>query len=219
MKRYVFPIMFLAATMAVTGCAAKKDSPQTKAQSTAPTQGAPGVAGGRGGFTQFRESHKYTFMLTRMMANIGRLEAEGNAPLTKQQAKTILAVVEPLRKKPTLTQDEAKQTATKVKAVLTAKQLTEMGKMKQPERRGGQGQGMGQGRGMGMGQGMGQGQNGQRSRMNFDPIAMKNFNPFNASGNNPMAARSAKRMNEMFDALKLKANSKQSTTQSTKGHK
>lgn len=199
MKRYVFVAAILTIVIAVCGCAAKKSSTSstgTQSQASAPA-GSPAGGGGFGAFQQFRESHKYTFMLTRMTVNIAKLETESDAPLTPEQAKTILGILEPLRKQTTLSQNDAKTTAMKVKAVLTEKQLTEMGKMKQPERRPGQGQGQGQG------------QNGQRQRPSFDLAAMKDFNPFNPSKDNPMAARSAKRINMLFDVLQKKASGEQ----------
>lgn len=165
----------------------------------ASAQGPGGPGGGSGPFAQFRESHKYTFMLSRMAANIGRL-SESKAPLTPKQAKAVLAVLQPLRKKTSLTQDEAKDSTKKLKAVLTEKQLTAIGKMKPEHRFGGPG---GQGRPGGQGgQGrMPQMQPGQ-GRPRFDMSAMKNFNPFNPPKGTPMAERGAKRMNDLFDDLK-----------------
>lgn len=157
--------------------------------------------GGRGGgqFTQFREAHKYTFQLMGMAGNIGRLDKETKTPLTKAQAKAVLAVLKPLRAKPKLTQDEAKKALKGLKKVLTEKQLTEIGKMKPEDRRGGQRMGSGNGdRPRGEGNGGGQ-------RRRFDPDAMKNFNPFNPSKDAPGGERSAKRWQEFFAALEKKA--------------
>jgi hypothetical protein len=190
--RYSVVVAAIVATVAFAGCG--KKAAQTTVASSPTAAQAPG-GGGFGAMAQFREAHKYTFLLTRMVSNIGKLDTETEAPLTQAQAKGILAVLEPLQKQPKMTQDEAKATAGKLKMLLTEKQLTEMGKMKQPQRPQGQGQRM---------QGQGGGQ-GQARRPSFDPIAMKDFNPFNPSGNSSMAQRSAKRMADFLSALKAKA--------------
>jgi hypothetical protein len=134
-----------------------------------------------------------------MAVNIGRLD-KSKAPLTAKQAKSVLAVLEPLKKKTKLTQDEAKIAIKKLKAVLDEKQLTEIGKMK-PEMRlagpGGPGRPGGQG---GPGR-MPGGQPGQGGMPRMDMSAMKNFNPFNPPKGTPMAEHGAKRMNELFDSL------------------
>jgi len=169
---------------------------------------AQGSNGPGGSSSQFREANKYKFMLVRMAHNIGRLNPEKKAPLTAKQAKAILGVLNPLRKKTTLTEDESKTYIKKLKANLTAKQLTEMGKMKRPERQGGGGQGGpggpgGQGRPGGQG---GPSANGQRPR--FDPNAMKTYNPFNPPKDSPMGGRSSQRTADLFKGLEKIAKGK-----------
>ena len=101
----------------------------------------------------------------------------------------MLAVLQPLRSQPKLTQDQAKDALRGLKATLTEEQLTEIGTMKAPQygsRQNGQGgQGGAQGGGPGGGGGQGGGQQGNRPRL--DPVAMKDFNPFNLPENSPMA--------------------------------
>lgn len=176
--------------------ASRRGSNQTSSGTAAPgarmAAGQPNAAGGAGAFSQSREAHKYALMLMRMASNIGRLETESDAPLTSQQAKSILAVLTPLRQRPSLSEDEAKDAVKGLKSVLTAKQLTELGKMKQPARR----------------LQTGQRPEGAGQNRRFDPNAMKDFNPLNPRGSNPMAARSAKRIEALFDGLKKKAESK-----------
>jgi len=174
--------------------ASRRGSNQTSSGTAEPigrtVSGRPISSGGAGGFSQFQESHKYAIMLMKMASNIGRLETETDAPLTSQQARSILAVLTPLRQRPSLSEDEAKDAVKGLKSALTAKQLTELGKMRQPQRRSQSGQ-----------RPQGAGQNHR-----FDPNA--EFNPLNPRGSNPMAARSAKRIEALFDGLKKKAESK-----------
>jgi len=192
MKRLVLPLaVIVIAGAGIWAFVAKRGGP------AAPRAGEPRAAaspsdgmGGREAFAKFRESHKYTFMLTRMATGIGQLETEGSAPLTSAQAKAILTVLNPIRKQTSLSQDEAKEAVKKLKAVLTAKQLTEIARMKQPERRF---------------HSPTEGERRPRQGPRFDTSAMGNFNPFNPQKGNPMAARSANRIEALFDALNKKA--------------
>ncbi|HEY3418600.1 MAG TPA: hypothetical protein VGM23_17120 [Armatimonadota bacterium] len=210
----VLIVLALAAIIAVVGCAGKHAARNTNQATTTTTAGGGGMQGGGGGgqFAQMREKYKNTFALSRFAGNIGKLEEEGKVPLTPAQAKAVLAVLEPLRTKTTLSQDEAKDALKGLKAALNEQQLTEIGKMKQPQRGRGQGGGMGQGgQGGGMGQGGGRGQGGGTGqgggqRRAFDPNTMKDFNPFNPPKDSPMAQRGIERWNKFFDALKKKAN-------------
>jgi len=203
---YALIVLALGAILAVSGCPGKNAASNSRTGNTTAANG--NGAGGANRFAQFRESHKYTFQLTRLAGNIGKLEEEKKAPLTPAQAKAVLAVLEPLRGKPKLTQDDAKVALKGLKAALNEQQLTEIGKMKEPERRPGQGGQGGPGMGPGGGQrGPGQGPGaGQPPAMN--PDAMKNFNPFNLPKDSPMGGRSAERWNKFFDALTKKAGGK-----------
>jgi hypothetical protein len=202
MKRIVLPIVVVVVIVVVAVVMMRKGPAGTPGAVV--NQGQVGGVGGQGGggqMSQFREAHKYTFMLTRMASNIGRLDVETDAPLSAEQAKSILAVLTPLKTKPTLTQDEAKDIMMKLKATLTAKQLTEIGKMKQPDHRF---RSANQGGGSG-GPGSGPGGTPRADRPRFDPSAMKDFNPFNPPKDSPMAGRSSKRLNALFTALEAKA--------------
>ena len=163
----------------------------------------PDGPGMSGPFGQFREQHKYTFQLMGMVRGLGELEKGTKAPLTPAQAKAILAVLTPLRKQDKLTQDQAKSAMKAIKKQLTAKQLTELGKVqadRQRFRRADSGNNQGR-RPQGP-------PPGQRPR--FDLSKMKDFNPFNAkvSKDNPRMGRSAERMNAFFDDLAKKAEAK-----------
>lgn len=201
-------MLFIAAGLAVAlvaGCTNKtattSDNGGAGTRSASSQAGNGAVGGGQASgdmrqrFAEFQEQHKYTFQLMRMAGNIGKLD-EAQAPLTKAQAKQVLAVLQPLRAKETLTQDEAKEALKGLKKVLTEKQLNKIAAMKQPERRGG---GMGGNRARTEG---GRAPGGQRPPR-MDPNAMKNFNPFNTDS--PMGARGRERWDETFKALEAKA--------------
>src|SRR5690242_1058482 len=89
--------------------------------SSAFAQGGPGGGPGGGGgggfaaFQKFREQHKYTFQLTSTLTR-GLMECQRSksTELKPDQAKKILAVIEPLKKQPKLTQDQAKATLQKL---------------------------------------------------------------------------------------------------------
>lgn len=204
----------------VTGCA--KRTSQTPAASTSASS-QQGAGAGNSAMTAFREEHKYTFQLTSMMGGIGRLEQDTKAPLTPAQAKSILAVINPLKTQATLTQDQAKEAMRGIKEVLTEKQLTEIAK---PQRQFGRGNGAGGGGGAPGGGGPGGGgpgggapgagaQGGGRApgagggnRPAFDPEAMKNFNPFNQKASVPSMGRGGNRLQRTIDALEKKAQGK-----------
>ena len=59
-------------------------------------------------FKKFMDDHKYAVQLMRTTGGIGRLEREGLTPLTSAQAQSILAVLNPLRTKDALSEDDAK---------------------------------------------------------------------------------------------------------------
>lgn len=174
--------------------------------STAATGGTATGAAMSGGsnmrerFTQFREEHRYTFMLMQSAGGIGRLEEGQTHVLSAAQAKQLLAVLTPLRSKPTLTQDEAKDTIKAIQSILTAEQREAISTMR-PERdrqQGGPG-------GAGMGRPSGQRPPGGGRRMPMDLDAMKNFNPFNTSQKSPMAQRGGRGIEQLFTVLEKKA--------------
>ncbi|HEY3378574.1 MAG TPA: hypothetical protein VGL77_13875 [Armatimonadota bacterium] len=205
MKRIMVLVLAIVVLggLLVAGCAGKKGTTggsNAGASATATADSGSG-GGGRAQMAAFRESHKYTFEVSRMTGNIARLEKMGIAPLSSEQAKQILTVLQPLRTQPSMTQDQAKATIAALKQVLTDQQLTEIGKLKAPGR-GGSGGGARGGSG-GPGNGA---RGGNRSR--FDPATMQNFNPFNPPKDSPMAQRGKNRMDELFTMLENKAGGK-----------
>ena len=161
------------------------------------------LAQGQGGgqFSAFREEHKYTFQLMQTVRHIGDIDKDPKYTLSPAQAKQVLAVMKPLRAKPKLTQDQAKQALKYLKKIFTVKQLNAMAKIKAPQRRMGSG-GLGGPGGPG-----GPGRNTQGNRPQMDAAAMKDFNPFYAKADksDPGTMGRAKRMNDMFSGLQKKA--------------
>ena len=88
--------------------------------------GAPagGPSGGSGQFAEFQKTHRYTMQMMKLLGNIGRLEEGGKEPLSVEQAKSILAIVDPLRKQATLDETSAKKAFLALQAVLTDAQRT-----------------------------------------------------------------------------------------------
>jgi len=169
-----------------SGCGKKVEVIDTSDPGKGGNSSQTSDAGSSGGsFQQFRDEHKNTFALMSRVGKIARLEKEQKAPLTAEQAKSLLAVLQPLRSQPTLTQDQAKEALKQVNAVLTDTQLTEIGKMKDRPR--GNGSRGGQGR-------------GQRPQM------MKDFNPFNTPKDAPAPGRGRMNWDEFFTTLTQKAN-------------
>jgi hypothetical protein len=195
----------------------------------APGGGPPG--GNMAAFQKFREQHKYTFQLTRMLRGLNDLEKDSSTALQPAQAKSILAVLKPWQTKPKMTQDDAKGVMRGVKKVLTAKQLNALSRVQDRGfggGRGGPGGGPGGGPpgggvggppGGGPGGGgppggyRGAGGPGGGGQRRFDPATMKNFNPLltKADPNNPMSGRRVERNKRMFAALEARASGKTTT--------
>lgn len=156
---------------------------------------------GGGQFGQMREKYKYTFQLMTMVRHIGDIDKDRKYALSPVQAKRVLGVLQPLRSKPKLSQDQAKQALKSLKPVFTVNQLNAMARIKPRP----QGQrGMGQGRQGGGGPGGPGGNRAGRQRM--DPNAMKDFNPFYAKAPaGGFGARGAKRFNDLFTTLQKRA--------------
>ena len=178
--------------------------------------GPPPPMGGQGGgqWSQMRERSKYTVQLMQMTRHIMEIDKDPKYTLTKAQAKKVLVVLQPLRKKPKLTQDEAKSTLKKLKPIFTVKQLNAMAKIKPPHR----GPGMPGGGYGGPGGGPPGGGQPGANRPSFDPNAMKDSNPFysKVKAGDEFAARRAKRWNEFFTAMDNKAKGKKTTSTTTK---
>ncbi len=139
--------LILAATLSVAAL--------SSTLALAPAQ-AQGFGGGGGGGSSQRNSPKGR--LSGVIRGIGELEKAKKAPLTKDQAKKIVAAINPWKAKPKMTEDEAKSLYGKINTTLTTKQKNELDKMAAQNRRfssgergGGSGGAGGQGGGPGGG--------------------------------------------------------------------
>lgn len=167
-------------------------------------------------FRKWREAHRYTFQLTSTLRGLEVLDRDAKTKLTPAQAKKILAVLQPLRNKPKMTQDEAKNALKQIKAVLTVNQLNALARYEadRRNRRGGLGGG-----GMGMRPGgMGGpggvpgarpgGPGGARPQMP-NPSQMKDFNPFKPNPQmGPFGQRAAEYWDSFFKGLQQRASGK-----------
>ena len=162
---------------------------------------------GGGQFSAMREKYKYTFQLMSTARHIGELLKDKKYSPTSSQAKQLLAILKPLRIKPKLTQDGAKNVLKQLKKVFTAGQLNAMARMK--SKFGNRAQGARPG-GPGGPDGQGQRPAGQSVQRKFDPNAMKDFNPFYTKipKGDTRAAERLKQWNELFAALEKKAKGK-----------
>jgi len=147
----------------------------------------------------FQEKYQYTFQLMRMAGHIGEIDKGKKYTLTPTQAKQVLAVLKPLRQKPKLTQDQAKQALKNLKKIFTAAQLNAMARIK-PKFQPGQTRE----------RPSGQPRDSQPPQRQWDPNAMKDFNPFYAKApkGDKRAEERVKRWNEFFAALEKKAKTK-----------
>ncbi|MBC7807066.1 MAG: hypothetical protein H7145_13055 [Akkermansiaceae bacterium] len=201
-------------------------------------QGPGGGQGGPGGGFQmtpemranmdkmrkFRENNKQVFALSQTLRAFDDMETDPKTKFTPAQAKTILAVVNKWKGKPSLTNEQATQINKELTKSLSLPQIKKLAAA--ANRRGGWGGGGGQGGGggrggggagigaqgrMGGGQGGPGGGGGRRAGGggNWTMPELKPFNPLNPetgfSRNKEVAVR---RMNEMTAMLAARANSK-----------
>ncbi|GBC95588.1 hypothetical protein HRbin16_01379 [bacterium HR16] len=173
-------------------------------------------------FRKWREAHKYTFQLTSTLRAIEQIDKDARTKLTPAQAKKILAVLQPYRNKPKMTQDDAKNALKGIKAVLNVNQLNAIARIEaeRRNRRGGPG---GPGGGMGMMRPGGQpggapgarpggapgagGRPGGGFRMP-NPAQMKDFNPFKPDTSTPFGQRAAEYWSNFFKGLQQRASGK-----------
>lgn len=195
MLRHTIAVATLALTVAV---AIAQPPPQMAAQ-----------------WQKFREEHKYHFQLRETFLKLGELEKKGGqTALTKDQAKKLLAIFQPLTKKEKLTADEAKEALKKIKAVLRADQLNALQRIQLPRmgRPGGGPGGPGGAPGGPASPGGPGGGPGGSGGPRFDPSQMRNFNPLSlvvkVDPKSPMAEfakRRAERIKEVLSLLEKKA--------------
>lgn len=166
-----------------------------------PQAGAAGSSGGPSSFADMQKEHKYGFQLMKLTMNIERLEDEHKAELTPQQAKAILAILQPLREEKNLEESAASDAVTKIQDVLTDSQRaaisalpTDSGFHKAPA-------GMSPGGPSGAPQGAPAGPppGGAGARQ------MDGFNPLNPPQGGPEGNRRGGKMNGLFKDLEKKS--------------
>jgi len=169
-------------------------------------------------FRKFREEHKYTFQLTDTVVALGELEKQNRHALTPAQARKVNTVLARVRKQPKLTQEQAKQALKDLKAPLSERQLTEIGKItKQMSERRGRPDGAGPrpgGRPDGAAArpggprpgGRPDGERPDARRPGMDPARMKDFNPLAApAGEAGARQRGNRRLQEAVSLIEKKA--------------
>jgi hypothetical protein len=95
-------------------------------------QGGAGGGGGMGGGMRNRNNPKSR--LSSLWRGVGQLESS-KAPLSKAQARQIVALVRPWGSRPKMTEADAKNLYMKMNAVLTTRQKNELDKMVAMRRR------------------------------------------------------------------------------------
>ncbi|MCS6862034.1 MAG: hypothetical protein NZT92_17140, partial [Abditibacteriales bacterium] len=91
--------------------------------------------GGGGGFGGGGRQPSPKMQLGRLLRDIGELEKANKKPLTKEQAKKIVAAIKPWEKKPKMTDEEAKALRKTIHDILTTAQKNELDKMAAQNRR------------------------------------------------------------------------------------
>lgn len=171
-------------------------------------------------FAKFREQHKHTFELTRMLHQMQGLDRNPKYALSQTQAKKTLAIVKPLQAKPKLTQSQAKQATKQLNAILTPTQRKELAKTA-PALQVSSGY-----RSQGSRPGSFGGPHGKlpssaskpagrvSSPQKVDLNKMKDFNPFytKAAKSDPRQAQSGRMWNEFFSKLDAKAKGVKATS-------
>ena len=150
--------------------------------------------------------------LARLFTGIGALEREGKNTLSVAQAKSILSLMQPLRKQQKLTTAQAENMQKKLEQLLTSAQREEIAQLTPMRGPGGGGRSGGERTGDGAG-GARPGGGASGTDSGGPPPAgggrpamegMADMNPFNPDSDNPMAMRMAERIDEVFELLENK---------------
>ncbi len=204
-------------------------STRTSSRQDRPPAGASPGRSGQAGDTTIRpagggslgESFRATFGLLRTFQGLGTLAEEGKAPLTTAQAKSILALMDPLRTQKSLTPQQAMSKLEKLEALLTPAQREALEETRQrwpggggrTSAAGGPGEPGPTGvrhQGPAGGSSPFGGTGGRQHPMGGGEFRrpgtdMENMNPFNLTGDNPMAQRMSERIETVLGALRAKA--------------
>ena len=140
--------------MMVLGIAATMLAMGWQSAMAQPPGGGPGEMGGPGMGRGMRMGDRDKMELSRLWRGIGELTEKNS--LSKAQAKSIVGLVRPWSLKPTMTSGQAKSLTSKLNAVLTSSQKSQLAKMR-PQRGGRDGGGRDGGGRDGDGRGRGDG--------------------------------------------------------------
>jgi uncharacterized membrane protein YgcG len=168
---------------------------------------------------KLRDQRKNLLQLGTMVGSFPEFEKDPKTALTKDQAKKVLAVVNPWASKPAMTDDQAKQVLGQLSKLMNVAQIKKYAQIQkeQQSRMGGGGRPGGGGGGFGGGGGRPGGGGGGRpggggGMGGFDPKKMmenmkKPTNPLNPATmpDSPWKERSVKRIGDAMAALKAKA--------------
>ncbi len=120
-------IILVVGFLALRGNLGRSVAPGGSPQGPPPSGANMGMPpGGPGMSADFEKSHRYTLQLMRLTQNIGRLENVGKSKLTVAQAKAVLSILQPLRKRESLDQPSAKDAIKSLQCVLTGLQRSEI---------------------------------------------------------------------------------------------
>lgn len=124
-KTTMMAIVVVAMAVLVVGGLTLRDGLRSPGMPQRPGSRYPPVGGpmpGPGVPAEFEKSHRYALQLAKLAMNIERLKESGKAPLTQAQAKAAADILEPLRKKKTLEEPDARKALIALQAVLTDEQ-------------------------------------------------------------------------------------------------
>ncbi|MCE5315676.1 MAG: hypothetical protein ABFD49_09755 [Armatimonadota bacterium] len=165
------------------------------AGSLAPMGGPPG-GGDMQSPAQMQEQQKYTFMLVRMVNDMAHISDK----FTSGQAKSILAIMKPIREQSNLTKDQAKDAIRQLQDVLTDEQRNLIAQQSGQQPMGGQ---------AGLPSRMPQQPQGGSPAPGGPPMggqgAMENFNPFAGSTNAPQGAPGVSWLGAFWKSLEKKS--------------
>jgi hypothetical protein len=178
----------------------------------------PGGPGGPGGgmppeMQKLMEQMKYRRQMRGQLRAISEINRDPSTAVSPTQAKQLLAIVKPWTTRDKMSEEDAKGIMRSVKKIMTPRQLTAMGNVKQPQRGFGGGGRPGGGGPGGPGGGFGRagggpgGPGGPGGARRFDPSRMKtaNFLSTKTDPNNPGTSRRVESIKQMLTMLETRA--------------
>jgi len=194
----MFSIRTILSTLAVTALCVSVVS----AQAPGGVQMTPEMQSRMKAWAKFRDTHKNISSLQQTLFGLSELEKDPKTKLTKSQAKTILGVLQPWRKKPVMTDAQALKLNKQITGTLTQSQLKKIVAAPRIGQRSGGMRRPPEGA-------PGAGTRGDRPRQ-FDPSKFpmpKEYNPLNPDtiAQERMRTMAKQRMNELTKLLTARA--------------